>query len=89
MAVLTDDEKVKIRRGLEKWANDQGVPIAWVKAAVNDAAQAVEDALQSMKISVSADMDTASQAHGVTFSNPQKKIIAAWVMELNHVRDTI
>lgn len=89
MAVLTEAEKVKIRRGLERWANENGVPVAWVKAAVNDAAQAVEDALQNMKVSVSSTMDTASQAHGVTFSNPQKKIIAAWVMELNHVRDTI
>lgn len=89
MAALTETERVKVRRGIEKWANDNGVPVSWVKAAVNDSAQAVEDAIQAIKADVANDIDAASQPHGVTFTAAQKKVIAAWVLRLNYVRDTI
>lgn len=89
MAVLTNEEKAKIRNAVEKIANQNGVSIDYVKGAINDSAQAIEDALVSMKTAVSSDIDNASSTYGVTFTNQQKRWIAAKVMELCFVRDWV
>ncbi len=91
MATLTTDEKVKIRRAVARKAANIGVPVSWVKGAVNDSAQAVEDILASaaFQTQVSDDIDTASTPYGVTFTNSEKKWIAALVMEINYVKDIL
>lgn len=91
MAVLTDDEKVKIRREIARIAAENSIPVSWVKGAIHDAAQVFEDILASaaFKTQVSDDMDTATSPYGITFTNQQKKWIGAMVMYVNYVRDLV
>ena len=91
MATLTDEEKVKVRRVVARKAAEVDVPVSWVKSAVNDSAQAVEDILASaaFKTQVSNDIDTASTPYSVAFTNEEKKWIAALVMEVNYVKDVL
>jgi hypothetical protein len=89
MATLTTEEKQKIRRGMERKAYEVGLNIRWIKAAANDAAQAVEDALQAAKPSISTDIDTATTSYGITFTNAEKRYIGALVMEVLFSRDIL
>lgn len=91
MATLTDEEKVKIRRAAARKAANADIPIAWVKGAINDSAQAVEDILAStaFRTQVSTDIDAASSPYGVTFTVQEKNWIAALVMEVKYSRDII
>ena len=74
MATLTDAEKVKIRNATERKANANGIPIRWSKAALNDAAQAVEDLLVSSAATISSTIDTATVGpYGVTYTAAEKK----------------
>jgi hypothetical protein len=87
MATLSADEKTKIRRALADVAQANDIPITWVKAAVNDAAQAVEDLLVNNAEAISTAIDTASQPHGVTFTVAQKKALVAWTLFVKYERD--
>jgi hypothetical protein len=89
MATLTDAEKALIRRRIAKLARENDVPITWIKAAINDAAQAVEDILDSaaFKSQTSTAMDTATQSYGITFTNTEKKWIGAYVMFTRYDKD--
>ena len=87
MAALTEDEKTEIRNLMEKKAQEMGVDLRWIKVAMDDTAQAVEDELQSAKTSISTAMDTASQAHGVTFTGAEKKKIGALVLKKQYERE--
>lgn len=91
MATLTDAEKVEIRKVIAKKATESDVPVAWVKGAINAAAQAVEDILSSgaFQTQVSDDIDTASAPYSVSFTNVEKKWISAVVMDLKYVRDIV
>ena len=87
MATLTTEEKRLIRNLMEKKAIEAGFDHRWIKECMHDTAQAVEDALQSIKSQVSSDMDTASTAYGVSFTGAEKKKIAALVMQAQYVRE--
>jgi hypothetical protein len=89
MATLTDEEKRKIRNAAERKANANSVSISWVKGAVNDAAQAIEDAISAaaFQTQVSSDIDTATSSYGVTFTNQEKKWLFAFVCEHKFRRD--
>lgn len=91
MATLTNTEKVKIRKAIARKAAESDVPVAWVKGAINDAAQVVEDILASgaFQTQVSNAIDTASAPYSVTFTNAEKKWIGAVVMDLKYVRDIV
>ena len=91
MAILTDDEKRIIRNAAERKANQADIPIHWVKAAIGDSAQAVEDILDSVafKTSVSNAIDAAADVYGITFTNTEKTWLAALVMEVKYTRDIL
>jgi hypothetical protein len=91
MATLTEDERLAIRKRAAEKAQEFDVPIRWVKAALNDSAQAVEDVLSSVAVqtAVSDDIDTASGAYGVTFTAQEKRWIAALVMATKYTRDIV
>lgn len=86
MAVLTNSEKAQIRNILErKFPN-----VTWPKAAVNDAAQVVEDFLADNQASVATSINTATVTpHGVTFTANQKKVLSAAVFYLKYVKDIV
>jgi hypothetical protein len=105
MATLTNAEKRKIRNAVERKANKTDIPITWIKAAVHDAAQVIEDALSGDDPILRAEcaptvgtgfdgitssrIDTATTPHGVTFTNQEKKWLAAVVMEVKYTRDIL
>jgi len=89
MATLTTEERALIRRRIAKKAIEQDVDIAWVKGAVNDAAQAIEDILTSatLQTQVSGAIDAAASPYGVTFTAQEKRWIVALVMSAKCNRD--
>lgn len=87
MATLTTEEKVKIRNAAARKANEAGVPIRWVKGALNDAAQAVEDLIVASAIPISNAINTASAPYGITFTATEKRWIVALTVLMKHNRD--
>jgi hypothetical protein len=87
MATLTDREKTMIRNRAEQKATEAGVPIRWVKGALNDSAQAVEDLIVSSATAISNTIDAASQPYGITFTATEKKWIVALTVLMKHNRD--
>lgn len=85
MAVLTNQEKARIRNTLErKFPN-----ATWPKGAVNDAAQVVEDFLTNNQAAIATAVNTATSSYGVTFTAAQKKIIGSAVFYEKYLRDNI
>lgn len=83
MAVLTNQEKARIRNILE-----QKFPsVTWPKAAVDAAAQVVEDFLTDNQAAVAASINTATSP--VTFTANQKKVISAAVFLMKYGRDIV
>ena len=91
MATLTTEELVKIRRAAARKAARADVPISWVKGALNDSAQAVENVLSSVALQsqISSSIDAASSPYGITFTAQEKRWIAAMVMEVKFTRDVV
>lgn len=87
MAILTDEEKTKIRNAAARKADEIGVPIRWVKGALNDVAQAVEDLLVNNATAISNAIDAASEPYGITFTAAEKKWIVALTVLMKHNRD--
>ena len=103
MATLTISELRKIRNRAEAKANTTGIPIRWVKAAIHDTVQAIEDAIdgtinitrlevpggagEGFNIIVSARIDAAAIPYGLTFTNAEKKWLFAFVVEQKYERD--
>lgn len=87
MATLTDEEKTKIRNAAARKADKAGVPIRWVKGALNDAAQAVEDLINNSSIAISNVINAASEPYGITFTAAEKKWIVALTVLMKHNRD--
>lgn len=87
MATLTTEERRQIRNYMERYANANNIPIAWVKAAVNDSAQAFEDWLVANQASASAAVQAAASPHGITWTNAQLKQLGAKVFDLKYGRD--
>lgn len=83
MAVLTNAEKAQIRNILEKKFPN----VTWPKAAVNDAAQVVENFLTDNQAAVAADVNTATAPYSVTFTAAQKKALSAAVFYLKYIKD--
>lgn len=85
MAVLTNQEKARIRNALErKFPN-----ATWPKGAVNDAAQVIEDFLTSNQAAISTSVNTATSTYGVTFTAAQKKVLGAAAFYEKYLRDNI
>lgn len=89
MATLTDEEKVKIRNAAARRANEAGVPIRWVKGALNDSAQAVEDLLANSALAISNAINAASEPYGITFTAVEKRWIVALTVLMKHNRDMV
>jgi len=87
MATLTTAEKDAVMKALARYARANDLPVTWVKDAVRDAAQAIEDELTAAQATISAAVDTATSPHGITFTGAQKKIIGAWVFNAKYGRD--
>lgn len=103
MANLTVEERTKLRNFMERKALELEVPVTWVKAALNDAAQAFEDVLDgdapitadeitatsgNFPSIVSQRINAATQPHGgLTLTGAQKKALGAKVFELKYIRD--
>ena len=76
MAVLTDQESIRMSRGLET----DSIPINYSKVQIKTALQAVEDWFDkpAVKAVLSADIDTATAPF--VFTNAQKKkLIKRWL----------
>lgn len=90
MATLTDAEKVKIRNAIARKAATADIPIRWGKAAINAAAQAVEDLLVSSAVTISNAIDAATVGpYGITFTAAEKKWIVAWALSAKFDRDKV
>ena len=89
MATLTTEEKVKIRNDMERKAAQEGIPVQWIKDAVNDAAQAIEDLIINNATAISNAIDAASQPHGITFTADEKKWLVAFTVLMKHNRDIV
>ncbi len=103
MAILTFDEKRKIRTRVEIKAIALGIPIRWVTTALHAGAQAIEDMLdgtinitrievpggagEGFDAIMAARIDAATLPHGLTFTNPEKKWFFAFVIEQKYRRD--
>lgn len=87
MGTLTPEELGKIRIQLAKYSAKNGIPINYVVAAVNAAAQTIEDELSAVQGQISAAIDAATQPHGITFTGAQKKAIGAHVFNAKYDRD--
>jgi hypothetical protein len=87
MATLTDEEKRQIRNYMERYAAANNVPVAVVKAAVNDSAQAFEDWLVANQAGAAVAVQAAAAPHGVTWTNPELKQLGAIVFNLKYSRD--
>lgn len=85
MAVLTNPEKAQIRNILEKKFPN----VTWPKAAVNDAAQVVEDFLSNNQASVATSINTATAPYSITFTAAQKKALSAAVFYLKYIKDIV
>lgn len=85
MAVLSNQEKARIRNLLE-----QKFPsVTWPKAAVDAAAQVVEDFLTDNQATVATNINTATSPYSVTFTANQKKVISAAVFLMKYGRDIV
>lgn len=89
MATLTTEEKTKIRNAAARKAVEADVPVRWVKGALNDAAQAVEDLIIASAIPISNAINAASQPYGITFTAAEKKWIVALTVLMKHNRDMV
>lgn len=80
MAILTNSERDEISSRLSRWAKDTTTAIDYDRRHINAAAQVVEDTWETNKASLSAAVDTATQAitPSYTFTNAQKKQIMRW-----------
>lgn len=89
MTILTNEEKRKIRNAAERKANQNDLPISWVKDAINDAAQAIEDAISdpAFQTSVSDGIDVATAPYSISFTNQEKKWLFAFVCDHKFRRD--
>ena len=87
MATLTAIQKQQVRNWMEQKALLSNVPVTWVKAAVDAAAQAVEDLLVSNATAISNAINAASTPHGVTFTVTQKRMLVALVFQARFLAD--
>lgn len=74
---LTATQKQRVRNWAEEKARNSGVPVTWVKAAINDVCDAFDTFLLDNQASINTRINNASQPHGVTFTAAQKKILFA------------
>ena len=64
-----------------------GVPIRWVKAAVNDTVDAIDSLISNAKPQISTVIDDASQPYGVTFTAQEKVWLTAYTLHRLYLRD--
>jgi hypothetical protein len=74
---LTANQKQRARNWMERKAKEAGLPVSWVKGAVNDALDAIDGLMTSNAGAISTAINGASQPHGITFTAAQKKILFA------------
>lgn len=90
MATLTIEEKVAIRNAIARKATESDIPVRWVKACINDAAQAVETLIANSSVAISNAIDTATVVpYGVTFTAAEKRWIVALTVLVKHNRDMV
>jgi hypothetical protein len=96
MASLTNNEKAQVRRFLAKKS-----AVTWLKAAINAAAQVIQDLEDGTYVIQQSDIDpggtTLTQLGStkidaatapVVFTNQQKKWLRAKILELNFIKDS-
>lgn len=88
MATLTLEERAELRNKAERLANQNGVPISYIKAEINAALQALEDWWETpaTKAAASAAIDAATS---FSFTNQQKKIIGRFWLEQKARREEV
>ncbi len=89
MAILTETEKIMVMRFMEKLATQSGQPVDYIKDVIRDAAQAVEDLIDSSTGAISNTINTATSPHGITLTANQKRWLVAKVLELKFKRDGV
>lgn len=103
MAAMTTSQKTQIRQAASRKATQLGVPVDWVKDAINDAAQAIINTLDGdvplqqseigptgtgFNVVMSNRIDNATSPYGFTFNVTQKKWLFAFVCEIVFQRDS-
>ncbi len=89
MAILTETEKIMVMRFMEKLATQSGQPVDYIKDVIRDAAQAVEDLIDSSTGAISNTINTATSPHRITLTANQKRWLVAKVLELKFKRDGV
>ncbi len=102
MAPLTGQDKQEIRNFMEQKAYETGIAVRWIKAAIHDAAQAIEDIeggtykiqcpedkLLSIVDIGSREVDAATAPYGLTLTNQEKKWLRAKVLERRFIKDKV
>lgn len=87
MALLTEQEKRKVRNYMERYANKNDAPITWVKVALEDSAQAFEDWLIANQSGAAIAIQAAASPHGITWTSAELKQIGAVVFNQKYSRD--
>lgn len=87
MATLVATEQVKIRNAVARKAEQGDIAIRWTKAAIGDAAQAVEDLLVNNATAINNAIDAAASPYGVTFTATEKKWLVAVTLLSKYNRD--
>jgi hypothetical protein len=89
MTTLTSADLRLIRNWAERKANANDIPIDWVKGAINDAAQAIENEISdpAFRSQISTAINTSTGPYGMTFSPQEKEWLFAFVCELVYRRD--
>ena len=85
--MATDDEKRKIRNAVERKATETGIPIRWVKDALNDATDDLDSFIQNAKPQIANVIDAATQPYGVTLTAQEKTWFTAIVLRRLLLRD--
>ena len=88
MATLTENDKIKVMRFMERLATSNGESINYVKDVIRDAAQAVEDLLTESSSTISTRINQATTPHGITLTVNQKRRLVASVLQLKFKRDS-
>ncbi len=89
MATLTTAQKLLIQRYIENKATSSGSSVRWVKAALNAAAQAVENELTTIQPIVASAMNVATSPYGLTLNATEKKWLGGLVMYVKYVKDVV
>lgn len=81
MAALTTSEKADLRNGVERSCVANAVPIAYTKAQIDAAFQAIEDVWESNALKNAISNAIEGAASGVFTVAQKKRLVAYWLRQ--------